>query len=80
MRSRLFETHTQYAARIGVDPRTVIRLWQLGSIVAQAQLTDGTPLFDGSTFGRDYQLCVPLMRTSSPGYQRMMEEVNSRGK
>jgi hypothetical protein len=77
MRSRLFETHSQYAARLGVDPRTVLRLWELGSIVAQAQLTDGTLLFDGSTFGRDYQLCVPLMRTSSPGYKRMMEEIKS---
>ena len=75
-----YETHTAYALQIGVDPRTILRLWSLGSIVAQGKLTDGTLLFDGSTFSRDYQVCVALMRTSSPGYAKMIEEVNSRSR
>ena len=52
-----------YSAMLDADPRTVLRLVELGSITPQARLTTGECLFDGSKLGRNRTITCPLIRT-----------------
>lgn len=68
-----------YASKLGVHPATLARHVLIGRIVPTAQTTTGDYLFDGHSLNRDYEVLHPVIRTSSPGYAKMMTDLAARG-